>query len=292
MSELTESQKEQLPIYRDKWIEIGTNTDPIDEDRAREAIRLLYECGDQTPPSNVMFFESPKQIIDHLKTLPPFKSRSNSDLLQLFIYGQHDASWLTYYDYLKGVVYEEDEGKLAGLIACAKQCGWIVPLKDHCFVSAKLAHVRYNADGQIHAEKSPALEYPDGWGVAVFQGQQIPLKWLENPPSASEMLSWPNVDQRQAGCELLGWHNILEELDSVSIDKHENPEIGELLKVTMVDPEDSSETSEELFLRYRCPTQRTFATLVTDSQAQTAQQAQNWMQQIPEGLDYAPAFRQ
>ena len=46
---------------------------------------------------------------------------------------------------------------------------------------------------------------------------------------------WPNIEQRRAACEIVGWNRILAELDAKSLDKHPDPQIGELVEVSLPD---------------------------------------------------------
>ena len=82
-------------------------------------------------------------------------------------------------------------------------------------------------------------------------------------------LTWGNIEQRRAACEILGWNRILNELNAQSIDKDADPMIGELLEVEIPD------IGREKFLRVMCATGRTFA-LPVPPQMQTALQANAW----------------
>lgn len=63
ITDLTEEQKAKLPEYRDKWIEIGKNCDPINKERAVAAIDKMYQCGNVKPPTYHLFFQSPIDVL-------------------------------------------------------------------------------------------------------------------------------------------------------------------------------------------------------------------------------------
>ena len=103
----------------------------------------------------------------------------------------------------------------------------------------------------------------------------IPGEWVTGQkPKAREALNWPNLEQRRAACEIVGWAQILTELDAKVIDQDEDPEIGTLLECVLPD------AGKELFLRVRCGTGREFALIATNSRAKTALEAQAWMHNL------------
>lgn len=59
IEKLTPEQEALLPHYRDKWLEIGLSTEPLDFEKAKEAACLAYECAGLEPPSQFYRFESP-----------------------------------------------------------------------------------------------------------------------------------------------------------------------------------------------------------------------------------------
>jgi hypothetical protein len=65
-------------------------------------------------------------------------------------------------------------------------------------------------------------------------------------------LSWPNIEQRRAAAEILGWAKILDALKAKSIDKDSDPQIGELFVADLPD------SPGQKFLRVRCGTGRDF----------------------------------
>jgi hypothetical protein len=96
---LTKEQEEQFPNYRDKWLGYGLSSaqdiTPEDCDRAFELIsKLVLEEGDE-PLIGWVLCESPIDI----------KNKSeNSDFIYHRGFGNHDAGWLSFYDYMEEVV--------------------------------------------------------------------------------------------------------------------------------------------------------------------------------------------
>ncbi|MCP5017250.1 MAG: hypothetical protein GY938_18580 [Ketobacter sp.] len=201
------------------------------------------------------------------------------------MYGQHDSGWLAFYDFFNNVCGLKDEtAKLSGMWKIAKSAGWWLPHRNICWVSERHNILKRNEAGQLHNETGPALHYPDGWAIYALNGTTIPADWIEkSPPSPNELLRWGNVEQRRAGCELLGWNNILTELNAKTIDRSNNPEIGALLEVTLPD------SGKERFLQVKCGTGRIFAVPVPPNM-QTARQANAWTYNI-DTSQYNPEVR-
>ena len=160
-------------------------------------------------------------------------------------------------------------------------------VKDEiAYVLRNPIEINLNADGIIHSTTSPSIRFANGDSIYTINGVDVPGEWVEgNTPDLLEILKWKNQDQRNAACELVGWDKILEVADSKLIDEHDNPQIGQLLRVTLPD------TGPELFIKAQCGTGRPVAMCVTASKARTAQDAQNWIWSMPNGVNYQPEIR-
>src|SRR5271166_662331 len=64
IEELTLDQQARFPEFVDKWTRIGLSTEPADRPLAEQAIRMVYECGGVKPPNKVIWFGSPKAMIE------------------------------------------------------------------------------------------------------------------------------------------------------------------------------------------------------------------------------------
>jgi hypothetical protein len=135
--------------------------------------------------------------------------------------------------------------------------------------------IRFDDRGLLHAENGPSVRYRDGFSVYSWHGVRIPGEWMTKPPTATEALYWDNMEQRRAACEIVGWVNILRELNAKTIDKDDDPMVGELVRVDIPD------IGEEQFLRVLCGTGREFALPVPPTM-RTALEANAWSYDIPE----------
>jgi hypothetical protein len=109
------------------------------------------------------------------------------------------------------------------------------------------------------------------------RGTSVPAEWIEDRASlkAETALSWPNIEQRRAAADLIGWTKILEQLKPQVIDADPDPEIGTLLRVDLPDAPGSQ------FLKVQCGTGRSFV-LPVPVEMKRARQANAWSYSLDE----------
>jgi hypothetical protein len=83
---------------------------------------------------------------------------------------------------------------------------------------------------------------------------------------------------------MVGWDKIFKDLKARTINKDKDPEIGELIRVTL-----DYERRDEMYLRVRCGTGRDFV-LPVPLEMSTARQANAWTWGL-EPRDYNPEVR-
>jgi hypothetical protein len=168
----------------------------------------------------------------------------------------------------------------------SRTVGWAWWHEEVFAVSDRPEQIKLDDEGRLHCEEGPAIKYRDGWGVYSWHGTKIPGEWIENKESltASVALTWSNIEERRCACEILGWDNILEELNAQVVDDSGDPEIGVLLECEI------PEIGRERFLRVRCGTGRQFA-LPVPQNMRTAKQAQAWTWNLDEDSFVKPEVR-
>ncbi|MES9841258.1 MAG: DUF6745 domain-containing protein, partial [Candidatus Thiodiazotropha endolucinida] len=196
--------------------------------------------------------------------------------------GCHDANWLGFYEtfFLFGISEAE---KLFPLIELSKHCGWWAPYTNSVILQDRPSSIIFDDQKRLHCENGPAISYRDGFSVYAWHGTRIPKEWIEKALSAHEAITWGNLEQRRAACEIVGWAEILRQLNSKTIDTDSNPQIGTLLEVEIPD------IGKEKFLRVLCGTGREFA-LPVPPEMKTALEANAWTYNINPN-DYKPEIR-
>ena len=135
-----------------------------------------------------------------------------------------------------------------------RQCEWWWPFENIVIASQRPTTIKWDNERRLHCETGPAVEYADGYAMHAWRGMRIPGEWItDGPPPSHEIMRLENTEQRRIACEMRGWHNILPDLGARLIDKHPNPQIGELWEANLPD------NGPERFLKVTCGTGRTFA---------------------------------
>ena len=253
IGKLTAEQTAQIAIYRDKWIDVGMSCEPMNFEAAKSAMIKAYELANLSAPTQFYAAASPTAAIELIKKLD--SSLSDKDIFDEFIYGCHEAGWLSYYEYFKDVCGIRDCSKLDGLTEYAKHAGWASVYEDVVVIQDRPEHILFDDQDRVHSETDAAIKYRDGTGVYMWHGVRVPAEWITNKStlSAKTALTWKNIEQRRAACEIVGWAQVLRELDAKTIDVDDDPMIGTLVEVDIPD------VGREKFLKVICGTGREFA---------------------------------
>jgi len=208
------------------------------------------------------------------------------DAIRQSVPGQHDAGWLGFYDFFaRAMGLGLETRALKNQTQIAASVGWWLPHEGICWVSERPRFIALDEDGTLHNPAGPAVAYRDGWVLHAWRGTLVPRAWVESPQTLTPKtaLTHPNVEQRRAACEILGWESVLGRLDARTIQADDDPGIGELVEVEI------PEIGRERFLRVTCGTGRRFA-LPVPPHVTTALEANAWTY----GLDadaYKPEVR-
>ena len=295
INELTEAQKARFGEWRDKWIEIGLNTSPItpeEKERFTAAVARCYKAADFEPPSQVLWVSSPFVLAHEAPTLawkldnpgkrdPAALAAYVKDNWHRYIGGQFwVGGWywgapavVSFFREVCDLELEKDiaERALAYETTARTACWWW-PHREFVMVSERPTRIRRDDQGRLHSETGKAIEWPDGWGVSSWHGTVVPHEWIaeRNKLDPSLALTHPQVEQRRAAAEIIGWDKVLSQLNPKVIDKHADPMTGELLSVDLPDAPDSR------FLRVLCATGRIFV-LPVPQEMNSALNAQTWL---------------
>ena len=201
------------------------------------------------------------------------------------VYGAHDSEWLAFYDFMLSELKIKECKKLNGLMELARYCGWWAPYENAVILQDRPSKIKFDDQKRLHSEDGPSIEYRDGFSVYSWHGTRIPEAWIKSPNELTPeiALTHENVEQRRAACEILGWETILNKLNAITIDRDEDPLVGELVEV------DIPEIGREKFLRVTCGTGRKFA-LPVPPEMKTALQSNAWTYGL-DGCEYNPEIR-
>lgn len=125
-------------------------------------------------------------------------------------FGQHDAAWLSYYDYLSRLGLQEAD-KVLGLKKVARSAGWWWPYKNMCIITDRPRVLNRENRLYLHNENGAAIEYSDGFSVFAYRGIIVPeyVINLSEPISVEMIEAEPNVEVRRVLIERFGLENYL-----------------------------------------------------------------------------------
>lgn len=280
---LTPEQEAYLLAFRQEQLEKALNPKRIDRDHLSGILARAYALIGQPAP-HLIICESPAQAVRTLAliengTVDPLSiqagiaspiSVTGKISRYPFLWGNHDMYWIAWARFALYLGMTLEPATLTRLdiaedIAC--ESGWWWPYKGFVVASEKPVYTKWDDHRRLHSVTGPSVEYSDGYRLYSWHGIRVPGDWIEKKAiTPQDALRWPNIEQRRAACEILGWGKILEVLNARVIDRDPNPEIGELLEVDIPD------IGRERFLKVLCGTKREFV-LSTSIEMQTARQA-------------------
>lgn len=256
IDKLTAEQSAKIPEYYEKYLAIGLSTDHVEMSFAVPAVKKLMDKIEfDYSKSTFELRDSPVDI-------------HNDDDFELISYGSNDSYRLGYYKFFRnefGICQEVDS-----IEDVVNTCGWVYyNSKSDLFVVCDRPSVINMDEGLLHSETGPSVMFRDGFSVYSWRGTRVPKEWIEDPDSIGSdvFLTWENIEQRRAACEIVGWAKVLEQINAKVIDEDADPEIGTLLEA------DIPEIGKEKFLRVMCGTKREFA-LPVPPEMKTALEAQ------------------
>ena len=281
---MTFAQEQKTTEYLEKWKMIGLSTDRLDRPRAIDACKLLYTSANLAPPvdENFIFVDGPVDAFNKIKEIYNVKS-DEANILTSAHYGNHEAYFAAYASFMKNEMGVKNIENIEGLIAVSEHCGWVNVFEDYCILSERPITIKFDDTQRTHCETGPAIEYADGFKVYIWHGTRVQPEWIEHGISATDALQVENVEKRRAACEIVGWANIIDELNPNIIDEDGDPQVGTLLSV------DIPEIGESHYLRVQCGTGRTFAIPVPPDM-KTALAANAWTYGL-QPYEYKPEVR-
>jgi hypothetical protein len=164
-------------------------------------------------------------------------------------YGQHDANWIGFYDFLAvacGLI--EQTKKLSGIHRITLNGGWWLPHKNICWIAERHTTLHRNAQGRLHKDEGPALAYPDGFAIYALNGIRMKPEYILTPAeklSPQTVLTETNVEIRRELLRKIGIERFLAVAKHKVLDKRDNyellsieltPEIKDARYLKMINP--------------------------------------------------------
>ena len=141
-------------------------------------------------------------------------------------YGQHDASWLSFYEFLSEVCgLTKGAEQLQGLWLQARSAGWYLPHQHICWISERHHRLCRNTKGHLHSVDGPAVAYPDGWEIYALNGVRVPELLVMSKPDDLDVTRWcttkeQNAEIRREAVRKIGIERVCKALAAKTIDRH------------------------------------------------------------------------
>ncbi len=236
IEKLTPAQEARFAEFVARWKEIGLSTAPADRPRAEAGIAKAYAAAGLKPP-RVVWCSSPLSmgltravVLNFAKEVKTVASVRASVWASVgasvwasvgasvrdsvrdsvwdsvgasvgdSVYGQHDASWLGFYEFFREALGLKSQTEpLAGMTEIAQAAGWFLPHAEICWVAERHNTLRLDTRGWLHADDGPAFGYPDGWGEYYWHGTRVSPEIVLRPETitASAIAAEGNAELRR-----------------------------------------------------------------------------------------------
>jgi hypothetical protein len=278
IEKLTAEQEAMIPVYRDKWIKIGTSCDPCNLEESKKYAKMAYNAAGLKCPDKFYLVDSPMAAAKLEVELSDQKFSRKEDYndalykaINSQIFGYHEAGWLSYYEFMWKELGITDCAKLEGLIGIAKNCGWWAPYTDCVILQHRHEELHVDDQFRLHNESGPAVRYRDGYSVWAINGIRVNEQIVMRPETLTveQINNEANQDIRSIMIDRFGWPKYLEKSNAKCVDFRDNNIEG---------------TKEALYISpiggrrlvVTCPTGRVFA-LGVPEETGTCEQAQFWL---------------
>ena len=146
-------------------------------------------------------------------------------------YGQHDASWLAFYEFFFEVCgLTKETEPLQGHWLQARSAGWYLPHQHICWISERHHRLCRNTQGHLHSVDGPAVAYPDGWEIYALNGVRVPEALVMTKADDLDATRWcttkeSNAEIRREAVRKIGIERACQALKAKTIDKRGDYEL-------------------------------------------------------------------
>jgi len=297
--------KAQFPEIIKQAIKDNLSCEPADRPTAERALRNIYRNIGYKHEIKIIWVESPivgAVLASVISTFSDKDFKSDKTILkqkaisavknkqikwELWRAGQFWISWNVFIDtLLKFIPYNKIYDSNIEEYKLAKSAGYYWAFEKLAIICERPKLIKLDDQNRLHNPDGPSISYGPLFELYSWHGVTIPKEWILDKTflTAEIALKTVNIEQRRAACEILGWNKIVKGLKGKVIDKHPNPQVGELIEVHIPD------IGKEKFLRVLCGTGREFA-LPVPPEMKTALQAQAWTWGLNEETFSIPEIR-
>lgn len=177
INELTPEQEAQIQVYFDKYLQLGLNTNPTNDEVLTIAAKLFYKLNNLTEPQ-VFIFDSPNKCFEKIAELD---GKPKAEFVSTWFAGTFDSYWLCFYSYLIEVLELDIDkdllAKFEAFKAVSKECNFWYPYEGVVLFTRKPKVIHLDAAGNLHNIHEKAIQFRDGYGGYYVHGFNVP-EWI------------------------------------------------------------------------------------------------------------------
>lgn len=248
LDQMSEEERNELfQRTRDKWIQVGHNTERANFEETFRGISMVYR-DENIDPADVALITldnpieglvaahmlSKEQYDDYLDISPSGTvarrvraalgikdyegnggKLTSSEVHEIYdqiyrcSYGSLDADWLGYYDIAKAL--QIDVSSVDGVVLAAQNGGMFWMFDRACVIIDRPTALKYDEDGAHHCEDGPAIAYNGGYEIYLWHGTRVPADLVNGKWGVSDILAEENAEIRRCGIEKMGWARFIDE---------------------------------------------------------------------------------
>lgn len=190
INELTKEQESKIQEYYDRYMKIGTCTDPCPREDAERAIKAAYKYMKLKEPTYFLWVNSPYEgakIASYLcrdtslslsqPDVEMFLASDKSeitkeqikDMISKASYGSFEAFWVSFYSFIAYELPVEKDELIDIINDIVKTCGVYWTFENVVVISERPAVVNIK-DSKLHNTVGPSLVFRDGEQVFATDG--------------------------------------------------------------------------------------------------------------------------
>ena len=129
-------------------------------------------------------------------------------------------TWAAVFEAAAHLGVEFDRDRYTLYCTYLREVGWLFPCEELA-IACQRPVVYWDASDRIHAEGIPAILYPDGFGVYLYQGVRLPEQYGQLSPSQWQpqwLIEQENAELRRVLIQGIGYERICQELQATELD--------------------------------------------------------------------------
>lgn len=248
IDKLTPQQKKQIPIYRDKWLEIGLSTDRINQKKAKENFIGFNKVvlGNKEQPIFI-FMDSPltgwfatlllyayfnkvgdiesqvwSQVWSQVRSQVESQVRSQvKDFVFPYLAGNFWAGYFGFYDFCNRVLgIQFQTQKEWDLLLKTSDVNLIYPFKEFVVISQKPTNIKIK-NNVLHNESGASVKYADGFELYSLNGVRISKELVMTPAEKLDphlIVKETNAEVRREIVRKIGIERVCQKLGSKTLE--------------------------------------------------------------------------